>query len=274
VACEPNAVPTHPNRVSAMSGLSWLPRDPTVPALVGVVSLAAWIVLWQLGHSPSGGGAHDHGAAGHEALSAASTTALGATFVLSWIVMTAAMMLPTTIPLLQIFRRLTMARSDRATLLLLVVLGYLAAWAACGVIVFGAARAIHMFASGSAWLVANPQIPTGAPPRRRRLSVLGDEISLSRQMPVAAQFRDQPLARQPRAVAFVHARRRARRVLRRLLLGADAADVCDGHGEPAVDGRARRGDGGREERSVGATTFDATGRRAVLIAASAGVLFA
>jgi predicted metal-binding membrane protein len=162
VACEPNAVPTHPNRVSAMSGLSWLPRDPTVPALVGVVSLAAWIVLWQLGHSPSGGGAHDHGAAGHEALSAASTTALGATFVLSWIVMTAAMMLPTTIPLLQIFRRLTMARSDRATLLLLVALGYLAAWAACGVIVFGAARAIHLFASGSAWLVANPQIPTAA----------------------------------------------------------------------------------------------------------------
>ena len=50
MACAPNAVPIHPARVIAISGRSWLPRDATVPALVGVVSLAAWGALWQLGH--------------------------------------------------------------------------------------------------------------------------------------------------------------------------------------------------------------------------------
>ena len=142
---------------------------------------------------PSGGGAHDHGAAGHGAVSAAGTTALGASFVLSWIVMTAAMMLPTTIPLLQIFRRLTLSRSDRVTLLLLVV-GYVAAWAACGVS-SSVRRGDSVVRERQRVARREPADPDRrAPPGGRRLSVLGAEVSLSRQMPIAAEFRDQPLA--------------------------------------------------------------------------------
>jgi predicted metal-binding membrane protein len=51
-----------------------------------------------------------------------------------WLAMTAAMMLPTTLPLLDVFRRLTRSRPDRGLLLALLVTGYLAAWGGFGVV--------------------------------------------------------------------------------------------------------------------------------------------
>ena len=47
--------------------------------------------------------------------------------------MTAAMMLPTTIPLLEAFRRLTRRRQDAGRLVTLVVVGYLTVWLLFGV---------------------------------------------------------------------------------------------------------------------------------------------
>jgi len=69
--------------------------------------------------------------------------------------MTAAMMLPTTFPLIEIFRRLTQRREDRTQLLVSLVAGYLGVWLLFGI-------AAHLFDIGlhdafghSDWLQAN-----------------------------------------------------------------------------------------------------------------------
>ena len=133
-----------------------------VPASIGALSATAWLAVWRLGESPWGHWAHTHGAADHGGATVSTSAALGTAFIIGWVVMTAAMMLPTTIPLLQIFRRLTGARSDGGTLLLLVVAGYLSAWTVCGIAVFGASLVIQAWASNISWLTANPQMPAAA----------------------------------------------------------------------------------------------------------------
>jgi predicted metal-binding membrane protein len=59
---------------------------------------------------------------------------LAALVALAWILMTAAMMLPTTLPLFDVFERLTRERHDHARLMLLLGLGYLGAWGAFGLL--------------------------------------------------------------------------------------------------------------------------------------------
>jgi predicted metal-binding membrane protein len=62
-------------------------------------------------------------------------------FVLGWVLMTAAMMLPTSLPLVAIFDRLTSRRADHARLVVLLVGGYLGVWTLFGV-------AVHLFDLG------------------------------------------------------------------------------------------------------------------------------
>src|SRR3979411_3124379 len=49
-------------------------------------------------------------------------------FVAGWVAMLLAMMLPTTLPLVAMFNRLTIARPDRPRLLGLLLIGYLSVW--------------------------------------------------------------------------------------------------------------------------------------------------
>jgi predicted metal-binding membrane protein len=133
-----------------------------VPVSIGLVSAIAWLSLWRLGESPWGHWAHAHGPGSQAAKTAGINGAFAAAFIAGWIVMTAAMMLPTTIPLLQIVRRLTVERHDRVALMLLVISGYLTAWMVCGVAVFTASVAIQTWGGGNPWLQAHPQIPTAA----------------------------------------------------------------------------------------------------------------
>lgn len=133
-----------------------------VPALIGAMSATAWVAMWRLGESPWGHWVHEHGA-GHGSMSGPSfTAALGAAFITGWVVMTVAMMLPTTLPLVQIFRRLTAERSDGLLLVLLVVAGYLLVWAACGVVVFVSSVLIQASAGASDWLTTHPKMPTAS----------------------------------------------------------------------------------------------------------------
>jgi predicted metal-binding membrane protein len=64
-------------------------------------------------------------------------------------------MLPTTFPLLDIFRRVTAGRSDAKRLFALVVSGYLLAWLAFGLAVHGLDLAVHAVARDTPWLIAN-----------------------------------------------------------------------------------------------------------------------
>jgi len=71
------------------------------------------------------------------------------------VLMTVAMMLPTVLPLLGIFGRLTEGRTDRRALRTLVIAGYLAVWGAFGVAAHLADLGLHAVVSASPWLTFN-----------------------------------------------------------------------------------------------------------------------
>ena len=131
-----------------------------LPLFAGVLALA-WcaLILFQL--SPYGRYlAHDWtadgaGAAICSAMAGGALLVPAALFVAGWVLMTAAMMLPTTLPLIGIFRRLVRARADRALLLALLFAGYLAAWLAFGVAAHGLGAALAAMVSRSPWLSFN-----------------------------------------------------------------------------------------------------------------------
>jgi predicted metal-binding membrane protein len=116
-----------------------------LPALVLAMSAAAWLLTWRLGESTWGHWLHGHAAiAGGQAPLGA--VALGGIFVAGWIVMTTAMMLPTTLPLVRMFQRLTGGRPDCGRLTASLIAGYLSAWTAFGVLVFLASWALQSLA--------------------------------------------------------------------------------------------------------------------------------
>jgi predicted metal-binding membrane protein len=79
----------------------------------------------------------------------------GVLFVGGWVLMLTAMMLPTTLPLLDIFRRLTAQRADRLWLLTLVMVGYFAIWTVFGLVARLAGWAVLNVVRQSDWLTAN-----------------------------------------------------------------------------------------------------------------------
>jgi predicted metal-binding membrane protein len=129
---------------------------------------AAWLALWLWDASPYGRYLH-HGqwaALGPADLlaqrlcrafpaGAAPLVALLAPPLLhasAWLLMIAAMMLPTTLSLLEVFRRLTAARTSRWWLLALVVLGYVGAWLAFGLVAHLLDGGLHVLAGRLPWL--------------------------------------------------------------------------------------------------------------------------
>src|SRR5260221_284938 len=103
--------------------------------IMGILVGTAWAALWLWEQSPYGRYL-DHGRWTEIGLAANICDALPAghivlpalLYVVGWMLMSAAMMLPTTLPLLGIFGRLTERRPDRTTLLSLGILGYLLIW--------------------------------------------------------------------------------------------------------------------------------------------------
>lgn len=128
-------------------------RDPRVEAWhrtllvgsVGLISLTAWLALWQFGvalHSP----VHHH---------AVTDSTIALLFVGAWTVMTVAMMLPTSVPLIATFDTIAGERRDRPLLVALVIVGYIAAWALVGLVVYGSGLAIQRLVLARVWLQAH-----------------------------------------------------------------------------------------------------------------------
>jgi predicted metal-binding membrane protein len=126
---------------------------PVLAALIGL----AWLTLWAWARSPYGRYL-EHGnwtASGPAAflcrvVPAGAVVVPMALYAAAWILMTAAMMLPTTLPLFNTFDRLTARRPDHGRLLMLLGLGYMTVWGAFGLL----AHALH-----SALLFALASIP-------------------------------------------------------------------------------------------------------------------
>jgi predicted metal-binding membrane protein len=119
--------------------------------LVSALIALAWLVLWLWGRSPYGRFlSHQHlGEVGLE------DGAQMLVFIAGWSLMTVAMMLPTSLPLVTLFRTLVRQRPDRTRLVILLTAGYLGIWMLFGALVHLSDWALHRVAEQSAWLQAN-----------------------------------------------------------------------------------------------------------------------
>lgn len=129
---------------------------------MGLIVALAWFTLWVWELSPYGRYLN-HGQWTEIGLAASICRALPAGNVLfpaflyvgGWMLMLAAMMLPTTLPLLDIFRRLTAGRRDHALLVALVIAGYLGTWGIFGLAAHGLDWMLHEVTQRSLWLTFN-----------------------------------------------------------------------------------------------------------------------
>jgi predicted metal-binding membrane protein len=132
-----------------------------VPVVAGLIG-GIWAALLAWEQSPYGryldhGRWTDIGVAGSicSALPGGAVLLPALLYAGGWLLMSAAMMLPTTLPLMNIFRRVTDARSDQAVLLVLLGAGYLFAWAAFGVGAHFLDVLLHHAVQSQEWLLLN-----------------------------------------------------------------------------------------------------------------------
>jgi predicted metal-binding membrane protein len=122
-------------------------------ALLALLSALAWLGLWLWGQSPYGRFL-DHDGLAHISLTAGQGEALLAPllFVAGWVVMTVAMMLPTSLPLIALFHAITRRRSDQMRLVGLLIAGYLAIWTTFGLVIHLGDWGLHQLVQRSGWL--------------------------------------------------------------------------------------------------------------------------
>jgi predicted metal-binding membrane protein len=106
---------------------------------LGLLIVAAWVVLAAWGASPYAE-LLDHGQHGDRSLAPGLRTLV---FVLGWTLMTVAMMLPSSLPLVNLFRRFVLRRSDGPRLVALLLVGYLGVWVSFGLLAYGADGLLH-----------------------------------------------------------------------------------------------------------------------------------
>jgi predicted metal-binding membrane protein len=113
---------------------SW--PDIILLVVLSTLVLLAWWVLWMWSRSPHGhvlmhGSAHPGSV--HPGMAGNDLLQFALIFIGGWTLMTVAMMLPTSFPLLVLFQRMLRGRRAATWLLAAVILGYLAVWASVGV---------------------------------------------------------------------------------------------------------------------------------------------
>jgi predicted metal-binding membrane protein len=138
-----------------------LHRQTFLLLMAGLVALM-WVALflWQLGPY---GRYLDHGNWAELGIAAVLCRAIpngevvlpALLYMLGWTLMSAAMMLPTALPLLLIFREMTLMRPNRRQLLLLLVAGYLAIWGLFGLAAHGLDQLLLVVVREVDWLTFN-----------------------------------------------------------------------------------------------------------------------
>jgi predicted metal-binding membrane protein len=159
-------LPHTATRPALTSGAS---RNFWFAALLGGLTLAAWAALWLWSASPyrryvDHGGLIEAGALAAlcRAIPAGDVVVPAALHAFAWVLMIAAMMLPTTYPLLALFRRIVHGRADANRLTLRVVAGFFAVWFAFGLVAHLADAVLQWEAQRSAWLTQNGWIAGAA----------------------------------------------------------------------------------------------------------------
>ena len=119
-------------------------------SVLAALVAAAWVGL-QLTQAVGQGAWLSHSTLG-EAGALSWPRLLG--FLGAWVLMSVAMMLPSTFPLVRVFLTIT---GGSAGLLALLCAGYLAMWAVFGVVALLVDAGLHRVVQGSAWLGARPE---------------------------------------------------------------------------------------------------------------------
>ena len=130
--------------------------------IAGMLTGTAWLALLLWEQSPYGRYL-DHPRWTDAGLAAALCRALPAGDVVlpaflyagGWLLMIAAMMLPTALPLFRLFERIVQPRRDYAALMALLIAGYLAAWGGFGIAAHLLDAALHAGVRQSEWLMLN-----------------------------------------------------------------------------------------------------------------------
>jgi predicted metal-binding membrane protein len=123
----------------------------TLLALAGL----AWLSLWVWAASPYGRYLH------HEGVPGSLLLELGL-FDLGWVLMIVAMMLPSSVPLVLTFAALVGRRRSPATLVALLLVGYLVVWAGFGLAAWLLDRGIHATVDAVPSLAEHPEMIIGA----------------------------------------------------------------------------------------------------------------
>jgi len=93
------------------------------------------------------------------ALPAGGTVLPALLYIAGWGVMSAAMMLPTALPLIRLFDRMIEARANRARLHALLIAGYLLTWGGFGIAAHLLDAGLHALLARSAWLATHAWVP-------------------------------------------------------------------------------------------------------------------
>ncbi len=127
-----------------------------LPLLLGALALVAWLALAWWSASPHArflahGGWTDASTFAElcRAVPQGEIVVPALLHALAWVLMIAAMMLPTTIPVLSMFQRLVRERPDRAQLIVRVVIGFFVAWMAFGLVAHGVDTLLHGAVAGN-----------------------------------------------------------------------------------------------------------------------------
>jgi len=129
----------------------------TFLAIMGALILLAWLTLWAWEHSPYSRYLH-HGLWGqttHTVLSAHHHALSATLYLVGWTLMTVAMMLPSTLPLIEIFRRLTIKRKNHLQLVALVIVGYITIWAGFGIVAHLGDWGLYQLLGRVPWVQSN-----------------------------------------------------------------------------------------------------------------------
>ncbi|GIW04372.1 MAG: hypothetical protein KatS3mg059_0992 [Thermomicrobiales bacterium] len=134
----------------------WTARDnrlfvPAVGTLIGL----AWLALWIWGRSP-----YDRYLAHHSLDEIRGRALLVPVFLAGWTLMVVAMMLPTSLGVVALFRALTRQRQHPWLLTAMLIGGYLGVWASFGIVVYLGDLIIHESVDRLAWLAAHSWLIT------------------------------------------------------------------------------------------------------------------
>ena len=136
-------------------------QQTLVLGIILALAVLAWAATLVVPETPLASAlSHAHGGGLDRS---AQAPALGgvALFLVGWTVMTAAMMLPTALPMVATFARVAQTRPRAGRRVLLFVLGYLTAWAGFGVLAYVADLFVHRAVDASPFLASHTSLIGG-----------------------------------------------------------------------------------------------------------------